>query len=225
MSTQPPRAWSARAASRLALVALAVLSAGTLPIRVAAEDAANFQRPALALVRTVYRRTSDETFRRWLRASVVTAEDEARYGLKLDKNVPAAPPELPLVVLIHGFNSTPARNAAIMEPIRAAGFPTAVFVYPNDSDIADSAARLSSAHPHAGQRTSRSPRGAGNPLDGRPGRPGLPGKPSLGPGQCHAIGDDRSAVAGLHDRPRRHRRRPVGALAPPQRRRLRRPAP
>jgi pimeloyl-ACP methyl ester carboxylesterase len=50
---------------------------------------------------------------------------------------------LPLVVIVHGYNSTPARNAAVMEPVRAAGYPTAGFAYPNDWDIADSAALMS----------------------------------------------------------------------------------
>lgn len=133
---------------RLALTALAALSLGISAQRAVAKDPAADERAALAIVRTVYRTASDQTVRRWLRQTVSRDDDETRFGLQLDADWQAAAdraPDLPLVVLIHGFNSTPAKNAAILEPIRAGGYPTAAFVYPNDWDITDSAARLSSA--------------------------------------------------------------------------------
>lgn len=135
-------------ALRLALTALAALSLGASAQRTAAEDPAADERAALAIVRTVYRTASDQSLRRWIRESVSRDDDETRFGLQLDADWQAAAnrsPQLPLVVLIHGFNSTPAKNAAILEPVRAGGYPTAAFVYPNDWDITDSAARLSSA--------------------------------------------------------------------------------
>jgi pimeloyl-ACP methyl ester carboxylesterase len=47
------------------------------------------------------------------------------------------------VILVHGFNSTPARNAAVMTPIRKAGFPCGSFAYPNDWELRESSALLS----------------------------------------------------------------------------------
>lgn len=135
-------------ARRLAITALAALSLGTSVRQAAADDAAVAERTALAVVRTVYRKASDHSVRRWIREAVATDQDDGRYGLKLANDwqaVAARAPELPLVVMIHGFNSTPARNAAILEPILAAGYPTAAFVYANDRDLIDSATRLSAA--------------------------------------------------------------------------------
>jgi pimeloyl-ACP methyl ester carboxylesterase len=102
----------------------------------------------LAAARTVVAEAADHSLRYWLRDRLWDDDDAARYGLRLDDNWQEAAdkaPNLPLVVLIHGFNSTPARNAAILAPIRGAGFPSAVFTYPNDSDISESAACLSRA--------------------------------------------------------------------------------
>jgi pimeloyl-ACP methyl ester carboxylesterase len=45
--------------------------------------------------------------------------------------------------LVHGFNSNPARNAAVLVPVREAGYPTAAFAYPNDWELSESAALLS----------------------------------------------------------------------------------
>jgi len=131
------------------LAAVLVALLWGIPVRqVAAEDAAAVERTALAVVRTVYRKASDHSFRRWIRETVVTDQDNERFGLKLADDWHAATaraPELPLVVILHGFNSTPARNAAILEPVLAAGYPTAAFVYANDRDLIDSATRLSAA--------------------------------------------------------------------------------
>jgi pimeloyl-ACP methyl ester carboxylesterase len=101
----------------------------------------------LGLARTVVAEASDHSLRPWVRERLWNDEAEARYGLQLDRDwqaVSAAAPERPLVVLIHGFNSTAARNAAVLAPIRAAGYPVGVFAYPNDSSIVESAERLSS---------------------------------------------------------------------------------
>jgi pimeloyl-ACP methyl ester carboxylesterase len=81
-----------------------------------------------------------------LRESLWEDDDTARYGLHLDENwekVAAAAPDRPLVVLIHGLNSSAESNAPILIPVRAAGYPAAVFAYPNDWDLTDSATFLS----------------------------------------------------------------------------------
>lgn len=114
------------------------------PRSVRADD--DGDRPALAASKAIVREAADYSFRRWLRNRVWDDGDEARYGLQLDANweeVAAASPDLPLVVLVHGFNSNPMRNAPVMVPVRGAGFPTAAFAYPNDWDLTKSAALLS----------------------------------------------------------------------------------
>jgi pimeloyl-ACP methyl ester carboxylesterase len=96
--------------------------------------------------RSVVREAADYSYRRWLRNRIWSEEDEARYGLQLDQGwqtAAAKSPELPLVVLVHGFNSNPQRNAPVLAPIRAAGFPCASFAYPNDWDLRESSALLS----------------------------------------------------------------------------------
>ncbi len=100
----------------------------------------------LSVARAGVREAADYSFRRWLRDRVWDEEDDAKYGLQLHQGWRAAvkaAPKLPLVVLVHGFNSTPERNAALMEPLRAAGFPCASFAYPNDWDLREASALLS----------------------------------------------------------------------------------
>ena len=44
-----------------------------------------------------------------------------------------------LVVVVHGFNSRPSTVESLRRPIREAGFRTAMFAYPNDQPLAESA--------------------------------------------------------------------------------------
>ncbi len=81
--------------------------------------------------------------RQWIRSQLVSADDLRHYGLYIHCDLATAPPDLPMVVFIHGFNSTPDRNQPILNPVREAGFPTAMFAYPNDDKIERSAALLS----------------------------------------------------------------------------------
>jgi pimeloyl-ACP methyl ester carboxylesterase len=81
--------------------------------------------------------------REWLRQHLVRESDLARYGLKLDDDWQKAPAHRPVVILVHGFNSGPEQNAALMKPIHAQGFACGAFVYPNDHTIAASAQLLS----------------------------------------------------------------------------------
>jgi len=81
--------------------------------------------------------------RNWLRQRIVCESDLARYGLRLDDNWERAPAHQPVAILVHGFNSGPDQNAALIKPIRAQQIPCGVFVYPNDHTIEDSAQLLS----------------------------------------------------------------------------------
>jgi pimeloyl-ACP methyl ester carboxylesterase len=82
--------------------------------------------------------------RAWLRQKVVRDCDLAKYGLRLDDGWEHCDAARPVVILLHGFNSTPQQNAALMVPIREAGFPCGTFAYPNDYIIRNSAQLLSS---------------------------------------------------------------------------------
>jgi pimeloyl-ACP methyl ester carboxylesterase len=106
-----------------------------------AEDAP----PVLSATAELVRDAADYRVRRWFRNRIWKEADEGRYGLQLEKgwHKAARQEQRPLVVMVHGYNSTPVRNAAVMEPVRAAGFPTAAFAYPNDWDLPDSAALMS----------------------------------------------------------------------------------
>jgi pimeloyl-ACP methyl ester carboxylesterase len=81
--------------------------------------------------------------RNWIRQRVVSDCDLAKYCLQLDDDWQQAPADKPVAVLIHGFNSTPARNAGLLTPVRAARFPCATFAYPNDYTLPASAELLS----------------------------------------------------------------------------------
>ena len=81
--------------------------------------------------------------RAWLRQKIVCQADLERYGLRLDEDWHTAPAEKPIVILLHGFNSSPRQNMAMMAPIRAGGFLCGHFAYPNDYNIRSSAQLLS----------------------------------------------------------------------------------
>jgi pimeloyl-ACP methyl ester carboxylesterase len=81
--------------------------------------------------------------RSWLRQHLVRASDLERYGLCMDDDWEQAPAHKPVVVLVHGFNSGPEQNAAMMKPIHEQQLACGAFVYPNDHTIAESARLLS----------------------------------------------------------------------------------
>jgi pimeloyl-ACP methyl ester carboxylesterase len=121
-------------------------SAATQADDAAADASLSQEGEVLAASREIVSEAADYSFRRWLRSRVWDEEDEARYGLVFDENwqeIAKTSPDLPLVILVHGFNSNPLKNAAVLEPVRAAGFPAATFAYPNDWEIDESASRLS----------------------------------------------------------------------------------
>ncbi|MCA9239233.1 MAG: alpha/beta hydrolase [Planctomycetales bacterium] len=88
---------------------------------------------------------SSTGWRGWLRECVACKADQARYGIQIDKAWQSASEELPVVVLVHGFNSTPQRAEPLLASCRAAGLPCAVFAYPNDQALAPSAELLSTS--------------------------------------------------------------------------------
>ncbi len=81
--------------------------------------------------------------RSWLRQRIVREADLERYGLCLDDDWQRAPAHRPVIILIHGFNSGPEQNAALMKPIHEQHFACGAFAYPNDHTIAASAQLLS----------------------------------------------------------------------------------
>jgi pimeloyl-ACP methyl ester carboxylesterase len=67
----------------------------------------------------------------------------AKFGLEIDGDIAGSPSNRPLVVLIHGFNSSPERLAALRHAFHQAGYPTAALRYSSQETIAKSAALLS----------------------------------------------------------------------------------
>jgi pimeloyl-ACP methyl ester carboxylesterase len=125
----------------LAVLLLAVVAAWR---PAAAEESKELA--TLAIARGIVSDAKDLAYRHWLRDRLWKPQDAARYGLHLDddwRQAAADSPDSPLVVVIHGFNSTPARHAGVLAAIREAHFPCGVFAYPNDRALADSALFLS----------------------------------------------------------------------------------
>jgi pimeloyl-ACP methyl ester carboxylesterase len=81
--------------------------------------------------------------RSWLRRKIVRARDFECYGIRLEDGWERKAETKPIVILVHGFNSSPQQNVAMMIPIREAGFPCGTFAYPNDQTILQSAQLLS----------------------------------------------------------------------------------
>lgn len=82
--------------------------------------------------------------RAWLRNKIVSSSDLEKYGLHLDNDWSRADSTRPVVIFIHGFNSTPKQNAALLTPLHDAGFPCGTFAYPNDYTIRYASQLLSS---------------------------------------------------------------------------------
>ena len=80
--------------------------------------------------------------------------DRATFGLRMERNWEAQQHAATVVILVHGFNSTPADAEPLLRDPRQAGYACGALVYPNDQPIADSGRLLakelkifSRAHP------------------------------------------------------------------------------
>lgn len=128
---------------RLLAIALPLIAGSARPASAEEPEA----RRVVQLARFVVREAAVIGYDELVGDRLYNDEGANRYGLKVEpgwERVAAPAPGRPLVVLIHGFNSTCERNAAILEPIRAAGYACSSFSYPNDWGLVDSAQLLSS---------------------------------------------------------------------------------
>lgn len=66
----------------------------------------------------------------------------AAWGMQLPDNWQAADAKQPLVLVLHGFNSSPERFAPLAQTLREQGFVCGTYSYPDDQPILDSAALL-----------------------------------------------------------------------------------
>ncbi len=114
-----------------------LLTGSCLCPQVQADDAAVMGATALSA-------PASDGWRSWLRSCVESEEDRRRYGLRLDEGWSEAAVEGPVVVLVHGFNSTPERSENLIASARRAGMSCGVFAYPNDQPLRASAELLSS---------------------------------------------------------------------------------
>ncbi len=81
----------------------------------------------------------------WLRQELASPAQIASYGLALpaEQDFDFGPVDRPLVVIVHGFNSSPEQIGHFVTPIRREGFCCLAFRYPNDHRLAASAKLLS----------------------------------------------------------------------------------
>ncbi len=66
-----------------------------------------------------------------------------RFGLRLQDGPGQSDPTQPLVIVVHGFNSSPERFEPLAAALREAGLASATYSYPDDQSIEESAAQLS----------------------------------------------------------------------------------
>lgn len=88
-------------------------------------------------------RPNTDSWSGWLRCRACRDTDWVRYGVRLDDNWQLAEATQPVVILVHGFNSTPRWSENLIGQARASGLPCGVFAYPNDQPLRDSAEFLS----------------------------------------------------------------------------------
>jgi pimeloyl-ACP methyl ester carboxylesterase len=143
--------WHSIGMSFLAAVVVFAGKAGQLPAAQPSDDEPSLAEQLLTEAATEVACRAGHGACAWLRQKVVRESDLAKYGLRLEDRWEELDPARPVVILIHGFNSTPQKNAAMMAPIRANGYPCGTFAYPNDY-ILEQSARLLSAELHRFKR-------------------------------------------------------------------------
>lgn len=79
----------------------------------------------------------------WMQRCATSENDRRRYGLHMDNGWRQISARGTVVVLVHGFNSTPGRTRELIREARAEGLPCGAFAYPNDQPLRASAELLS----------------------------------------------------------------------------------
>ncbi len=72
-----------------------------------------------------------------------TGRNGETYGLSLTEGWHAVGADKPLVIVVHGFNSSPRQFNPLVLALQKDGFPSGTYSYPDDQPIADSARQLS----------------------------------------------------------------------------------
>lgn len=111
---------------------------------------ANDTRPEPALQLTVdagklsrARRNAKARIRDTFNGAANGGKEHERFGLAWDEGWEATPAGQPLVLVVHGINSSPDQVGGLVTAVRDNNRPVGTFAYPNDQPIADSAKRLS----------------------------------------------------------------------------------
>jgi pimeloyl-ACP methyl ester carboxylesterase len=127
---------------RLGLIALNLVLPPEITVTVLRSDADTGAEPALQI--TIDEPGLESRVRSIQKRIRERAADDAgtEYGLTLDEDWERFPSDQAVVVLIHGYNSTPDSLDALHKAVHEAGHPVAVFAYPNDGPLDESAALL-----------------------------------------------------------------------------------
>lgn len=134
-----------RLIGRLSVALVAVASAGAnSPVAApAADDCIGAEQLLLQSATSTTAEGDRYRARHWFRQKLFRERDLERYGVRLEGKWQGAAAEQPVVILVHGFNSSPEQNVALIKPICEAALPCGTFAYPNDHTISASAQLLS----------------------------------------------------------------------------------
>lgn len=97
-------------------------------------------RDALLASRRRFKALLRRAFRRALNPFDLRADVPA--GLELEDGWDRAPAGKALVIIVHGYQSTPERLDSFLEDVRGLGLPAGVLRYPNDQPVEQTAAML-----------------------------------------------------------------------------------
>ena len=96
---------------------------------------------------------SERHLKAWVRTRWLQRRQTSRqYGLLPDDSWQKSPATTPLVVVVHGLDSSPERCEALIAAMRKQGLPCAAFRYPSNQPIEKSAKLLSSDLKQLAQR-------------------------------------------------------------------------
>jgi len=89
--------------------------------------------------------SSKRRFKQWMQGRLIgwMKRPKTDFGIHPDKDWQKAPLDQPLVIVIHGLQSSPSKIDDVCKEFRKVGMPCGVFQYPNDQPLADSAKLLS----------------------------------------------------------------------------------
>lgn len=128
---------------RLGLIGLNLVLPPEISITVVRSDPAAEPALQITIDEPGLERRARDIQRRIRERAIADGDAADKYGLTFDVDDEETGGERPVVLIIHGYNSSAAALSELQAAVREAGHSVAVFTYPNDGPLDESAELLS----------------------------------------------------------------------------------